>query len=105
MLWDGSGVVKYFAAQRAVGYRLSATGASSPVSQAPYELEAGPRVIHGSDLDVNQSNGKGNFAYCVLRHIRGHTRCLFGPRDPQCPVRLERLEEDAHLRLKETTAP
>jgi len=93
----------------AIGYRLSAIGywllgGASPVSQSPYELEAGPSVIYRSDLDVNQSGGKGNFAYRVFRHIRGHTGCFFGPRNPERPVRLERLEKDAHLRLKETTA-
>src|SRR6266480_1660774 len=87
---------------KAIGYRLS--GGASPVSQSPYELEAGPGVIYRSDLDVNQSGGKGNFAYRVLRHIRGDTGCLFGPRNPERPVRLGRLEKDAHLRLKQTTA-
>jgi hypothetical protein len=46
------------------------------------ELEAGPGVVHGADLDVDQAEGEGFGADGVFGDVGGDFRGFLGPRDP-----------------------
>src|SRR5687768_1116453 len=58
-----------------------------------YELEAGPDLAHGADLDVDEAHGERDFADHVFGDIGRHLRRTLWPRDPDIAVRRERLAQ------------
>src|SRR6478672_10966307 len=55
------------------------------LAEAADELEAGPRLVDGGDLDVDEAGGECHLADDVLGHVGRHPRGLLGPADPDHP--------------------
>ena len=51
------------------------------------QLEAGPDVVDGADLDVDQAEGERMAADVVLADLAAHAGSTFRPRHPDHPVR------------------
>src|SRR5262245_38557629 len=54
-----------------------------PVLEAADELQAGPRLVYGADLDVHQAGGEADAADVGLGDVGRDTGGLLRPGDPQ----------------------
>src|SRR5258708_4213162 len=54
----------------------------APITQAPHELQARPRLVDRADLDVDHAGREPDAADDVLGQIGRDARSLLWPRDP-----------------------
>src|SRR5688572_28964899 len=64
-------------------------GSSWPKFFAHDELQPGPHVIDGTDLDVDEAERQSHLSNDVLRDVGRHVRGLLRPRHPDRGARAE----------------
>src|SRR5262249_51826612 len=65
------------------------------VLHGDHELEAGPDLVDGADLDIDQAVRKCGLAHQGFGHIRRDAGGLLRPRRPDHAVRRDRLTKEA----------
>src|ERR1700679_3129870 len=75
-----------------------------PLALADDQLEAGPNLADGADLDVHEPHREGNVSNRILGDVGLDLRGLLGPRDPDEPRGLEGLAQDSEA-LREVGSP
>ena len=66
---------------------------------ANHKLEARPDVADGTDLDVNEPEGKADFSDCVLGDVCWNFRSLLWPGNPNDTIWPDVLTEGRQLPL------
>jgi hypothetical protein len=64
-----------------------------PIFEPMDKAKSRPRIVHGTDLIIDQSRIQTDFSDPIFGQIRGHAGSLLGPCDPQTSGRGEALDQ------------
>ena len=87
------------ASQSALHRTNTVTRACAPLL-APHDPQAGPHVVDGADLVVDESEREEHLAHRVFGDVGRHLARLLRPRDPQAAVDVEHVEQLRHSPLE-----
>src|SRR2546422_10995922 len=88
----------------ALSKALCYTKSSTPVSEAPHQLQSRPHVVDGGDFYVHQPRRQRYRTDHVFGDVRGNARSLLRPGDPQRTGRLERAQQSGQAALQNVAA-